>query len=35
MFNFNSKKTRKVMSTAIILILVVCMILPIILSALA
>ncbi len=34
MFNFNSKKTRKVFSTVIIVILVISMILPLLLSAL-
>lgn len=33
MINFNSKKTRKMMSTIIIIILVACMVLPVILGA--
>lgn len=32
MFNFRNKKTRKVASTIIILILVICMVLPMLLS---
>lgn len=32
MFNFRNKKTRRVFSTVIILILVVCMVLPMLLS---
>lgn len=32
MFNFHNKKTRKVFSTVLILILVVCMVLPMLLS---
>lgn len=34
MFNMNSRKTKKIMSTIIIVILVLCMVVPIILSAL-
>lgn len=33
MFNFHSKKTRKIFSTVLIIILVVSMVLPLILSA--
>lgn len=32
MFNFHNKKTKKVFSTVIILILVACMVLPMLLS---